>query len=324
MTRDLRTRFRSRNYLGEQDLLEMRGFLMEARSQTDDWHYPHVGEMQFAFFMVLCHLDPHQHVRLWHDHHGKLIGYAIFGEDPSIDWQVAPEAEWTGVESEALAWAQALLEDLRGRNPGPSWGARMVAGSRHDNAQRISFLERNGFRFGGEFAEVNMLRSLRDPIPESVVPDGYIVRGLAGQSEITLRAAAQREVWRPWTVGNASDEDYARFMTLPGYDREVDVVAVTPDGGIAAYVNGWLDPVNRIGDLGPVGALPAYRRLGLTRAVLLECLRRMRDRGMDRACVSTTEGNNAAQALYRSIGFTEANRSLDYVRADKDATHGGA
>ena len=48
------------------------------------------------------------------------------------------------------------------------------------------------------------------------------------------------------------DDDYATFTQLPGYHRDLDVVAVTPDGVIAAYVNGWIDPVNRIGDFGPV------------------------------------------------------------------------
>ncbi|MCU0282244.1 MAG: GNAT family N-acetyltransferase, partial [Acidimicrobiia bacterium] len=70
----------------------------------------------------------------------------------------------------------------------------------------------------------------------------------------------------------------------------------------------------RIGDLGPVGARPAYRRRGLTRAVLLEGLRRMRARGMDRACVSTGVTNTAARALYESAGFTAVNQYLDYAR----------
>jgi ribosomal protein S18 acetylase RimI-like enzyme len=129
-----------------------------------------------------------------------------------------------------------------------------------------------------------------------------------------MRAAAEREVWQPWTVGNVSDDDYARLMRLPGYHRDLDVVAVTPDGVIAAYVNGWIDPVNRIGDFGPVGALPAYRRQGLTRAVLLEGLRRMQARGMDRVCVSTGETNTPARRLYESVGFKIVNQYLDYVK----------
>ena len=103
-------------------------------------------------------------------------------------------------------------------------------------------------------------------------------------------------------------------MQLPGYDRQLDVVTVTPDGVIAAYVNGWLDPVNRIGDLGPVGALSEYRRQGLTRLALLECLRRMQARGMERACVSTGVNNVPAIRLYESIGFKIVNKTPDFVR----------
>ena len=144
----------------------------------------------------------------------------------------------------------------------------------------------------------------------------------ADAHEIANRAAAQREVWQPWTVGNVSDDDYAALMRLPGYRRELDVVAVTPDGTVA-YVNGWLDPVNRIGDFGPVGALPAYRRQGLTRAVLLEGLRRMQAAGMDRMCISTGETNTPARRLYESVGFRIVNRYLDcdnrHHRMEQDA-----
>jgi mycothiol synthase len=303
----------SRYYKDESDLLEMRRLLMEGRSRTDDWHYNHVGELQFAFFMVLCHLSPQEHIRLWHDQEGGLIGYAILGEDPVLDWQVSPKHEWVGVEAEAMRWAETRLTELRDRDA-KAWGASLGAGSRQDNPERIAFLERHGFRYSGDFAEVNMLRSLADPIPENALPIGFQVRAVAGAEEASLRAEAQHKVWTPWTVGNVTGGDYAEFMRLPGYNRELDVVAVAPDGAIAAYVNGWLDPVNKIGDFGPVGALPAYRRLGLTRAVLLEGLRRMRIHRMDRVCVSTTHTNEAAQRLYRSVGFEIVNKYLDYVR----------
>jgi len=72
--------------------------------------------------------------------------------------------------------------------------------------------------------------------------------------------------------------------------------------------------VNGIGESGPVGVRPAYRRRGLARAVLLEGLRRMRKRGMDRACVSTGIPNEPAVRLYESVGFRAANRYLDYLQ----------
>ncbi len=303
----------SRLYETERDLLLMQGLLMEARARTDDWRYAHVGELLFGFFMVACHLNPQEYIRLWHDDAGKLVGYAILGEDPSFDCQVLPEHEWAGIETEALAWAETRISELRKRDA-QQWGGHFVSGARQDDAKRIAFLEQHGFRYSGEFAEVNMLRSLAEPIPESVIPTGCQVRAVAGAGEIPDRAAAQREVWQPWTVGNVSADDYAAFMRLPGYHRELDVVAVAPDGVIAAYVNGWLDPVNRIGDFGPVGARSAYRRQGLTRGVLLEGLRRMQAAGMDRVCVSTGVSNTPARRLYESVGFKVVNEYLDYVK----------
>lgn len=305
----------SRFYVTEHDLQQMQSLLMEGRSHTGDWRYWHVGELLFNFFMVTCHLNPQEHIRLWHDAQGNLVGYAILGEDPSFDCHVLPEYEWSGIEEEALAWAETRLAELRKR-AAQQWGGNLTSGARQDDAKRIAFLEQHGFQFRGEFAEVNMLRSLDGPIREAVLPAGCEVRAVAETSEISNRAAAQREVWQPWTVGNVSDDDYARFMKLPGYHRDLDVVTVTPEGVIAAYVNGWIDPVNRIGDFGPVGALPAYRRQGLTRAALLEGLRRMKAHGMNRVCISTGISNVPALRLYESVGFKIVNRYLDYVRID--------
>lgn len=308
----------SRLYETERDLQQMQALLIEARSRTNDWHYWHVGELMWPFFMVTCHLNPQEYIRLWHATEDKLIGFAILGEDPSFDCQVLPEYEWSGIETEALAWAEARLTELRMRDA-KRWSGEFVSGARQDNPGQIAFLEQHGFWYRGKFAEVNMLRSLGEPIPGSALPEGCQVRALKEVGETANRAAAQREVWHPWTVGKVSDEDYARFMRLPGYHRDLDVVAVTPDGVIAAYVNGWIDPVNRIGDFGPVGALPAYRRQGLTRAVLLEGLRRMRARGMDRVCVSTTVSNTPARRLYESVGFRIVNQYLDYVKTEVHA-----
>jgi ribosomal protein S18 acetylase RimI-like enzyme len=240
------------------------------------------------------------------------VGYAILGEDPSFDCQVLPDYAWQGIEEEALAWAETRIAELRQADP-QRWGGQLVSGARQDDPKRITFLERHGFRVGGEFSEVNMICSLDSPIPEPVVPAGCQVRAVT-ESDRSDRAGAQREVWHPWTVGEVNDEDYAYFMRLPGYDRELDVVAVAPDGVIASYVNGWIDPLNKVGDFGPLGARPAYRRHGLTRAVLLECLRRMQQRGMDRVSVSTGVTNIPAIRLYEGVGFRIVNKYIEYIK----------
>lgn len=304
----------SRFYETNDDLQQMLSMLMEARSQTSDWRYAHVGELLFNFFMVACHLDPHQHIRLWHAD-DRLVAYALLGEDPAFDYQILPEYAWRGIETEALTWAEERVAELRAQDA-QFWGGALVSGARQDDQDRITFLEQNGFKYVGDFAEVNMIRSLNEPIPAPQLPAGFTVRALRGADEIPNRAAVQREVWQPWSVGNVSDEDYAQFMRLPGYLLDLDVVTVTPEGVIASYVNGWLDPLNRIGDFGPVGALAAYRRQGLTRAALLESLRRMQAHGMDRVCISTGVENTPAINLYQSVGFKIVNKYLDYAKTN--------
>jgi mycothiol synthase len=305
-------RITSRLYRSEDDLLQMQQLLMVARSHTGDWRYAHVGDLIFWFFMVTCHLDPKEHIRLWQAG-DKLVGYAILGEDPSFDCQVLPEYAWREIEDEAIAWAQMRIADLRKIDP-QRWGGNLVSGSCQDDLKRIAFLEQHGFKPGGEFSEVNMLCSLEGTIPAAQLPPGCQVRSLSETGELSNRTAAQRDVWLPWTVGNVSDENYAYLMRLPGYHRDLDVVAVAPDGVIAAYVNGWIDPLNRIGDFGPVGARPAYRRQGLARAVLLEGLRRMQARGMNRVSVSTGISNTPAIRLYESVGFKIVNKYIEYVK----------
>lgn len=308
------TRFLTHLYQTEDDLRQMFDMLRQARQRTSDWRYWHVGELAFNYFMVACHLDPCQHIRLWYHPSRQLAGFAILGEDPSYDCQVLPEYEWQGIEAEALGWAEEFLQKKR-NSRAPEWLSPLVAWARQDDERRLAFLTQNGFRYRGEFAEVNMLRWLDKPIPEPSLPAGYQVRTFAGEAEIEEHAAVQREVWQPWTVGNITAEDYSVLMKLPCYQRELDVVTITPEGKIAAYVTGWSDPLNRIGDFGPVGARPAFRRQGLTRAALLESLRRMQDHRMERVCVSTGEANEAARNLYESVGFEVANRYLDFVKA---------
>jgi mycothiol synthase len=303
----------SRLYTGEADLDAMLELLMYARFRSNDWHYAHVGELLFNYLMVACHLDPTRHIRLWHDQTGKLVAYAILGEDPSFDCQVLPEYEWCGIELEAFRWAEQSLAEFR-KQDAARWSGEFVSGARQDDPRRIEFLEQYGFSYSGRFAEVNMLRSLAEPIPNLSLPPGCQVCSMAEFNDISDRAAAQRDVWSPWTVGNVSDEDYLHFMNLPGYQRELDVVTLAPDGRVAAYVNGWVDPVNHIGDFGPVGTRVNYRRMGYARLALLESLHRMQAYGMDRVCISTGISNAPALNLYTSLGFVVVNRYLDYTR----------
>ncbi|HOU25213.1 MAG: Mycothiol acetyltransferase [Chloroflexi bacterium ADurb.Bin180] len=308
-------RWASRGYRDDQDLRQMLELIQTGRAATGDWQYWHVGELLYMFYQVDRHLVPGEHIRVWHTPRGALIGYAFLGVDPLFDWQVAHGWLRCGIEEEALEWAQARLDALHAAAP-ERWKDHLTCLARLDDAERVGFLERGGF-VPGKYVEVNHIRPLTDPIVDVPVPDGYEVRAVAGRHEFDERSAVDHAVWGQWQPGKLSGQDYLRLTQLPGYDGRLDIVAVGPEGRIAAYVNGWNDVVNRIGDFGPVGTRAEYRQRGLGKAVLTECLRQMEACGMERVCVSTGENNTAARRLYESVGFRVVNRTGEFERTNR-------
>lgn len=258
-------KFSSRPFENETDLQRMCALLVDARRIAGhDAGYWHVGDLAWRYFLLTFRADPCRSIRLWQDASGKLVGYAVFGDDFSIDWQILLDACWHGIEDEMMVWAKERWSE-----------------------------------------------AMNDPISNPQSPMGFIVRGVAGEHEAANRASAHRESFAPSRV---TDDGYLRLMRMAEYDRELDVAAVSPDGVIAAYAMGWVDTVNKIGEFEPVGACPAYQRKGLTRAALLEGMRRMKERGAHTAIVCTGAKNDPALPLYESVGFQRVDRELEYVR----------
>jgi ribosomal protein S18 acetylase RimI-like enzyme len=154
-------------------------------------------------------------------------------------------------------------------------------------------------------------RRLLDRVPPVSLPDGFQVRQLAGEWEYEERVAVHREAFHPSRV---TVDAYRRLREAPGYDPELDLVCVAPDGTFASFCIAWHDPSTRIGEFEPVGARAAYRRMGLTRAVMTEGMRRLQQRGATAAIVSCESSNAASCSLYHSLGFQEAGRWVYFRR----------
>jgi predicted N-acetyltransferase YhbS len=96
------------------------------------------------------------------------------------------------------------------------------------------------------------------------------------------------------------------------YRRDLDLVAVAPDGAIASFCTIWFDDVTRSAYFEPVATVPAHQRRGLGRAVMTEGLRRLQRMGATLALVGGYSPE--ANGLYRSVMGSEHELNEPWVR----------
>jgi mycothiol synthase len=292
-----------RPYRDDDDYWRMRRFLQRA------WQAPgavtglyHIGDLTWQRFMYPPDVfPPGERIALWERPDGELTGFAWYDtKSVEVALQIDPALRTGGdawaIADEMLAWA----EGRRAADPGAGERALTVAEFGVDTAF-AAYIASRGFVATDEPALIRNVQSLDATVPEPDIPEGFAVRPvLPSDAEIEQRVAIHREVWAPSRV---TLEGYRQLRAAPGYDPELDLVAVAPDGTLAAYTIVWYDEVNRSGLFEPVGAREAFRGRGLTKAVMREGLRRLRARGGVLAYVCVEEDNLAARALYRSAGF---------------------
>jgi ribosomal protein S18 acetylase RimI-like enzyme len=142
------------------------------------------------------------------------------------------------------------------------------------------------------------------------VPDGLTIRSLRASEAgdyVTLHRAA-------FDTLNMTDDWRERTIKHRLYTPELDLVAEDAQGRLVAFCIGWIGEVKgeRIGQIEPLGVMPEFRKRGIGRAVLLENLRRMYERGVRRVLVDAESYNPASQHLYESVGFREVSRVVKY------------
>jgi mycothiol synthase len=297
-------KIRSYAFGDENDLRQLKTFVTSTISKDMQRSYWHIGDLVWGIYQNTI-FDPQQNVRLWENEHGDLLGFT-WSNSHEIMLQVSPRLDSSELHElleQMLTWGKERRETLSTNKNTPSFYAF------DDDLPLKNLLLRHGYR-REESNFLHMRRDLNRPIPQTVLPEGWFVRHVAGENEFEQRVALHREVWHPSKV---TLESYQRLRTIPGYTPELDLVAVLPEGTFASYCICWLDTVSKIGEFEPVGTHSAFRGKGLGKAVMLEGLRRLKASGMQTAIVYSVGSNQASRKLYESVGFEVYNRSYGYV-----------
>lgn len=244
--------------------------------------------------------------RLWESRDGTLLAWAILQTEwHCLDFEVRPGPQREGLERVVLDWS---VDQLGAEAATRDGDLPFYVSARADDPVRLAATDRAGFQPDG-WSYIHLARDLREPIRDAVVPEGFLIRSLSGDAEVDDYVAVHRAAFGST---NMTADWRRRTIEVTHYTPELDLVAVGPDGTIAAFCVAWITPPGQstadswVAQVEPLSVLPACQRIGLGRALLLEGFRRARDMGAARMEVDAESYNDASRGLYESVGFRPA------------------
>ncbi|MEB3359670.1 MAG: GNAT family N-acetyltransferase [Synechococcales bacterium] len=313
----------TRAYQGERDLEKITDLLniCEKVDQLDAVYT--VAEMQREASSPT--VNPESNWQLWEDSSGRLVG---FGElwipttghplDGHFWFRVHPQSRGQGLEADMIAWGESRMRQIGRERAVP---VLLRSGCRSTLVDRLQLLEAHGFENDRCF--LTMTRSLTDAIIPAQLPPGFTVRSVLGAPE----AEAWVEMFNQsfidhWNHHPLTVEEYLHDLTDPDYRPELDLVAIAPDGTLAAFCYSSIDSAfnqqkgRREGWIAVLGTRRGFRRQGLGRAMLLSGLHRLKAAGMDTAKLGVdTQNPNCARSLYESVGFQLLYTNLAFAKS---------
>ncbi len=229
---------------------------------------------------------------------GEVVAWAVLWLPVTLTYGVHPDRE--DAHDAVLDWFEGAAD---GDEP---LDVALLAG----DVEMRGAAERRGYRLAEDEGFLHhMAIDLADEPAVAVVPDGYRLAHV-GEETLASRVEAHRDAFDPSRV---TVESYRTVTRTPPYRAELDVVALAPDGSVAAYALAWLDEASGVGELEPVGTRSAHRRRGLGRAVCREALRRLRALGAAHGLVYSVDGEPST-ALYEAVGFRTIDRQVQLRR----------
>jgi ribosomal protein S18 acetylase RimI-like enzyme len=289
----------------------MLALLSAGRLAASPSYYVHPGDLLWWLFYSLYPENFSEMTAVWVGAEQDLLGWALC--PPTSDYMdvyIQPAIMDTPAARTMLDWTLHRRQALTLARGGNKLHCMWIA---PQDEAKISWLETAGFTRQPSRTLV-LSRSLAEPLPQPSLPEGFVLRPLAGEGEAAQRARASYAAFDSLLPFEQYLARLLAFMRSPAYQSQWNRVAATLDGEHAAFCTCWLDDQTRVGLFEPVGTHPAFQRRGLARALLADSLRQMQAAAMAHAMVCVSHDNPAALRLYTSLGFAPQETLYEYAR----------
>jgi predicted N-acetyltransferase YhbS len=273
------------------DFLRVKAFL--ASINQPEMVFPGFPWARWEWAFSLPYLD-RQHldrIMVWEDD-GEIVALATY-ESRLGEAFVAIAPTYSHLTAEVVAVATDRLADAEGR-------VRMYVPDRDPILQDVTYAA--GFRPTAD-RDWNSWLPIASTTLDTNVPPGYRLATLAEEPDpiqygkVLWKGFNHEAKEGPYNPTDQTLRDIAHQRSGPGYDPDLNMVAIAPNGEFAAHCGIWHAAGETYAVIEPVATVPEHRRKGLGRAVVHAAIERAATRGATEAWVGST------LPLYLAIGF---------------------
>ena len=227
-----------RPYQNEDDFWRMREFLRRVFLLNGclmwSWHVARLDYARWHSLINVANARLEEVAFLW-EADGEIVAFVMPDGGPGeAHLCVHPGMRTPALEEEMLDVAEERLPSTN-----PDGACRLTVWAPGIDQMRQYLLSQRGYRKDA-LPERQWRRDLGAPIPEASVAPGYTLRSLGDGLELLERCYASGLGFHEGDIRVAVDNRndptwYRNIQTAPLYRRDLDLVAIAPDGAIAAF-----------------------------------------------------------------------------------------
>jgi GNAT superfamily N-acetyltransferase len=267
-----------------------------------DWKYGlYENKRAFAAF---CDENAH----LWFDAFGELAGFSL-SENGDASFNIITLEGYRFLYEEILQWTLDAWKE-RVTKKGPGFSTEITE---HQDLER-RVLEQYGFKYRSAFY-TRRFDLTKELIPRCPLEPGYVIVDMQSHPDYRAQAIMRADAFQGKSTLSEDELNirikyYNHSHNGPIYHPQTDLCVMAEDGRFVSGCEALINAHCLEADIERVCTHGSFRKRGFARAVIQECLYRLRDMGIHYAYI--TGYSLEAVALYGSLGAVDEQRSFIY------------
>ena len=266
------------------DYYALRKFLIKL-----DNHNYHFGRWDWMITHGYLDKDGLPHIGLWEEN-GEIVAVATYDCDLGKAFLLTNK-NYRHLWEEMLSYAKgALVKD-------GDFKVLILDGEMEIQEAAI----RNGF-YPTQDKECDAIYPIDVNNIHYTLPEGFTITSMAETFDLykygqVLWRGFNHEINGEGEFSLADERNGKVGFDRPNVNLDLKIAVVAPNGDFVSYCGMWQDSESKCALVEPVATDPAYRKMGLGKAAVLEAVRRCGTLGAQRALVGSS------QQFYYNIGF---------------------